>query len=91
MGHSAVGFTNPRAVGLPHWALDGAERIIKAASNEGDIVADLFCGSGVMAEAAHRFDRRWLAWNGGHLAIQTTNKNVEQDRKGLIYAVRLWE
>lgn len=52
------------------------ERIIKAASNEGDIVADFFCGSGVLAEAAHHLKRRWISSDLGSLAIQTTTKRL---------------
>jgi site-specific DNA-methyltransferase (adenine-specific) len=37
------------------------ERIIRASSNSGDLVADFFCGSGTTAVAAKRLGRRWLA------------------------------
>lgn len=36
------------------------ERIIQAASVEGDLVADFFAGSGTTAVAAHRLNRKWL-------------------------------
>ena len=36
-----------------------AERIIRASSNEGDLVADPFCGSGTALVAARRLGRRW--------------------------------
>ncbi|MCS1410488.1 MAG: Modification methylase DpnIIB [Verrucomicrobia subdivision 3 bacterium] len=36
------------------------ERIIKASSNEGDVVSDPFCGCATTLEAAHRLKRRWI-------------------------------
>jgi site-specific DNA-methyltransferase (adenine-specific) len=36
------------------------ERIIKASSNEGDLVADVFCGSGTTLVVAKRLNRRYL-------------------------------
>ena len=36
------------------------ERIIKASSNEGDVVLDPFCGCGTTLEAAHRLGRQWI-------------------------------
>ena len=58
----------PEATGYPtQKPLALYERIIKAASNEGDIVLDPFCGSGTTVVAAERLGRRWLAadlWDG---------------------------
>ncbi|MGA3054363.1 MAG: DNA methyltransferase [Candidatus Korobacteraceae bacterium] len=36
------------------------ERIIKASSNQGDIVLDPFCGCGTAVVAAQRLQRRWI-------------------------------
>ncbi len=36
------------------------ERIIKASSNEGDLVLDAFCGCGTTLEAAAKLGRRWI-------------------------------
>ena len=36
------------------------ERIIKASSNEGDIVLDPFCGTGTTMVAAHNLGRQWI-------------------------------
>lgn len=52
------------------------ERIIKASSNEGDLVADFFCGSGTTAAAAEKLNRKWIAVDSGSLAIQTTRKRL---------------
>ena len=36
------------------------ERIIKASSNEGDLVLDAFCGCGTTVDAAHSLGRKWI-------------------------------
>jgi DNA modification methylase len=53
-----------------------AERIISAASNEGDLVADFFCGSGTALVAAERLGRRWIGGDLGRFAIHTTRKRL---------------
>ena len=45
------------------------ERIIRASSNEGDIVLDPFCGCGTAIVAAHNLDRRWIGIDITHLSI----------------------
>jgi site-specific DNA-methyltransferase (adenine-specific) len=45
------------------------ERIIKASSNEGDIVLDPFCGCGTALVAAQKLNRRWIGIDITHLAI----------------------
>ena len=52
------------------------ERIIKASSNEGDLVLDCFCGSGTTAAVAEKLNRRWLACDLGRFAIHTTRKRL---------------
>jgi DNA modification methylase len=58
------------------------ERIIKASSNEGDLVADFFCGSGTTGAVAERLGRRWIMSDLGRFAIHTTRKRmIELQRK----------
>ncbi len=45
------------------------ERIIKASSNEGDVVLDPFCGCGTAIAVAERLGRRWIGVDITHLAI----------------------
>ena len=45
------------------------ERIIRASSQEGDIVLDPFCGCGTTIAAAQRLGRRWIGIDITHLAI----------------------
>jgi len=52
------------------------ERIIKASSNPGDLVADFFCGSGTTGAVAERLGRRWIMADLGRFAIHTTRKRM---------------
>ncbi len=45
------------------------ERIIRASSNEGDIVLDPFCGCGSAIAAAHKLNRKWIGIDITHLSI----------------------
>ena len=52
------------------------DRIIRAASNEGDLVADFFCGSGTLAAVAEKLGRKWIASDLGKFGIHTTRKRM---------------
>ena len=52
------------------------ERIIKASSNEGDLVADFFCGSGTLAAVAEKLGRKWICSDLGKFAIHTIRKRM---------------
>jgi DNA modification methylase len=52
------------------------ERIIKASSNEGDLVADFFCGSGTTLSVAEKLGRKWIGSDLGKFSIHTTRKRM---------------
>jgi DNA modification methylase len=52
------------------------ERIVKAASSEGDLVADFFCGSGTTLAVAENLGRKWIGCDLGRFAIHTTRKRL---------------
>jgi site-specific DNA-methyltransferase (adenine-specific)/adenine-specific DNA-methyltransferase len=52
------------------------ERIVKASSNEGDLVADFFVGSGTTAAVAEKLGRKWIAADLGKFGIHTTRKRL---------------
>lgn len=52
------------------------ERIIKASSNEGDLIADFFCGSGTTLAVAEKLGRKWLGCDIQRFAIHTTRKRL---------------
>ena len=60
-----------------------AERIITACSNEGDLVADFFCGSGTTATVAEKLGRKWIATDLGKFGIHTTRKRLIQVQREL--------
>ena len=49
-------------------------RIIEAASCEGDIVGDFFCGSGTLAAAASKLGRRWICCDSSPVALASCIK-----------------
>jgi adenine-specific DNA-methyltransferase len=51
-------------------------RVIQAASNEGDLVADPFCGSGTVGAVAEKLGRRWLMADLGRFSIHTSRKRL---------------
>lgn len=59
------------------------ERIIKASSNEGDLIADFFCGSGTTAAVAEKLGRKWIATDLGKFGIHTTRKRLIQVQRAL--------
>jgi adenine-specific DNA-methyltransferase len=75
------------------------DRIIRASSNENDLVLDCFCGSGTTAAVAEKLGRRWIACNLGRFAIHTTRKrllNIEGVKPFLVqnlgkYERQLWQ
>lgn len=52
------------------------ERIIRASSNEHDLVLDCFCGSGTTAAVAEKLNRRWITCDLGRFAIHTARKRL---------------
>jgi len=52
------------------------ERIIKASSDEGDLVADFFCGSGTTLNVAENLGRKWIGADLGRFSIHTTRKRM---------------
>jgi DNA modification methylase len=52
------------------------ERIIKISTNEGDLVADFFCGSGTTLAVAEKLGRKWIGTDLGRFSIHTTRKRM---------------
>ena len=52
------------------------ERVIRASSNDGDVVIDAFAGSGTTCAVAEKLKRRWIAIDSGKLAIYTIQKRM---------------
>jgi adenine-specific DNA-methyltransferase len=52
------------------------DRIIRASSNESDLVLDCFAGSGTTAVVAEKLNRRWIACDLGRFAVHTARKRM---------------
>lgn len=62
------------------------ERIIKASSNEGSLVADFCGGSGVTAAIAEKLGRRWITTDIGKPACMIMRKRlIDQDARPFLY------
>ena len=51
-------------------------RIVSAATDEGDLVADFFCGSGTSLAVAEQLGRRWIGCDLGRYSIHTARKRL---------------
>jgi adenine-specific DNA-methyltransferase len=72
-----MGIVSSEYVGYPTQKPEALlDRIVKASSNEGDLVLDCLCGSGTTAAAAERLARRWIVADLGRFAIHTTRKRL---------------
>ncbi|HEY1012984.1 MAG TPA: site-specific DNA-methyltransferase, partial [Herpetosiphonaceae bacterium] len=57
------------------------ERIIKAASDPGDLVLDCFCGAGTALAVAEKLGRRWIGVDLGRQAIRAARKRLISVRR----------
>ena len=55
------------------------ERIIKASSNEGDLILDAYAGCGTTIALAQRLKRRWIGMDITFQSISVVLKRLEQD------------
>ena len=51
-------------------------RVIQSSSDEGDLVADFFCGSGTTGAVAEQCGRRWIMCDLGRFSVHTTRKRL---------------
>ena len=70
------------------------ERIIKASSNENDLIADFFCGSGTTLSVAEKLNRKWIGCDLGKFATHISRKrliNVQRLKKNKNQNYRAFE
>lgn len=86
---------NPENISYPTQKPEALiKTIITASSNEGDIVADFFCGSGTTAAVAEKLGRKWIVADIGKFAIHSTRKrmiDVQRHLKQEIKTYRAFE
>jgi adenine-specific DNA-methyltransferase len=69
-------------------------RIIESSTNEGDLVADFFCGSGTTLSVAEKLGRKWIGADLGRFAIHTSRKrliSVQRSQSELLKPFRAFE
>lgn len=77
MAKERIGYPTQKPEGL-------LERIIKASTNEGDVVGDIFCGGGTTPAVAQRLNRRWIACDQSRIAVAVT-----ADRIGKVFEEKI--
>ena len=71
LGKERVGYPTQKPLAL-------LERIIKASSNEGDLVLDPFCGCATACVAAELLERRWAGIDISPKAVQLVNHRLQE-------------
>ncbi len=74
-----IAATSKERVGYPTQKPEALlERIIKASSNEGDLVLDSMCGCGTTIVVAHRLNRRWIGIDVSPTACKIAFNRLKQ-------------
>ena len=80
MAQERLGYPTQKPVAL-------LERIIRASSNEGDLVLDPFCGCGTTIHAAQKLGRQWIGIDVTHLAISLIERRLKDAFPGIAFEV----
>lgn len=68
---------NPENISYPTQKPEALlSRIVNASSNEGDLIADFFCGSGTTLAVAEKLGRKWVGSDLGKFSVHTTRKRM---------------
>jgi DNA modification methylase len=65
------------------------ERIIKASSNEGDIVLDAYCGCGTTVAVANKLNRQWIGIDITYQSISLILKRLTEHDKSLLDTIEI--
>ena len=65
------------------------ERIIKASSNEGDIILDAYCGCGTTVAVANRLKRQWIGIDITYQSISLILKRLTEHDKSLLDTIEI--
>ena len=78
LGSERIGYPTQKPLAL-------LERIIKASSNEGDVVLDPFCGCATACVAAENLSRRWIGIDISPKAVELVNMRLQQSMGDLFH------
>ena len=76
--HERIGYPTQKPLAL-------LDRIIKASSNEGDMVLDPFCGCATACVAADRLNRKWVGIDISGKAVELVNMRLKQTMGSLFH------
>ena len=65
------------------------DRIIKASSNEGDVVLDAYCGCGTTVAVANKLNRQWIGIDITYQSISLILKRLEEQSKDALDNVEI--
>jgi DNA modification methylase len=75
---ASVGSATGERIGYPTQKPERLlEKIIKASSNEGDVVADFFSGGGTTISVAQKLNRRWIGCDQSRVAVAVMQGRLE--------------
>lgn len=75
---SMLSTTHPERLGYPTQKPEALlERIIKASSNEGDVILDCFMGGGTTIAVAEKLKRKWIGIDQSVQAIKVTEMRLQ--------------
>ena len=77
-GSERIGYPTQKPLAL-------LERIIKASSNEGDMVLDPFCGCATACVAAENLGRQWVGIDLSEKAVELVNMRLQQSMGSLFH------
>ena len=78
LGNERIGYPTQKPLAL-------LERIVKASSNEGDVVLDPFCGCATACVAAENLGRRWIGIDISAKAVELVNMRLQQSMGDLFH------
>ena len=78
LGKERIGYPTQKPLAL-------LDRIIKASSNEGDVVLDPFCGCATACVAAENLGRRWIGIDISPKAVELVNLRLQQSMGSLFH------
>ncbi len=87
----SINSNSPERIGYPTQKPEGLlERIILAATNDKEVVADFFIGGGTTAAVAQRLGRRWIACDQSRVAAALTADRITrqvEEQTGKLFEV----
>lgn len=87
---SAIQSATKEQIGYPTQKPEALlERIIKASSNEGDVVPDFFAGGGTTAAVAQKLNRRWITSDQSRIAVSIIADRISKiaEQAGILFPI----